>query len=384
MKRSPLSPSMASPSSQSAAPIRFAIIGSGMIAEFHARAIAQTPGAQLAAVYSRSPEARSRFAAEHACRAADSLAELVADPRIHAVCITTPSGTHAECAIPFLETGRAVLCEKPLEISLPAVDSILAAEARGGGLLACVFQQRLGSAVQTLKHAIEAGRFGRLTLCSAYVKWWRPPSYYENSSWKGTWALDGGGALMNQGIHALDLLQWLAGMPETVSAFHATLAHPGVEAEDTLVAALRFPSGALGVIEAATSCWPGEDLRIEIRGDRGAATLQQDRITQWEFRDEDPAGEQLPPLANTAPLGSGASDPSAISTAGHCLLIQDLVRAIQEKRAPLIPGSEARKAVQLARAIYDSAKTGTLQSLPKASLTGSTAPFTPGKHAPSI
>jgi predicted dehydrogenase len=338
--------------------IGFAIIGTGMIANFHAEAIRQTPGAKLIGAYSRSKEKSDEFAAEQKCRAAASIAELVSDPEIHAACITTPSGAHADAAVPFLEAGKAVLCEKPMEVSLEAVDRILSAAERGGGLLAGVFQSRFGRGAQVLKAAIEQGRFGRLTLCSAYIKWWRAQSYYESSNWKGTWKLDGGGALMNQGIHAVDLLQWLAGLPEQVSAFYGTLAHPGVEAEDTLAAALKFPNGALGVIEAATSCYPGDDLRIEIRGDKGSATLVQDRITRWDFAEAKPEDDEIRRGDQSGQIGGGTADPKAISTEGHRRLVADLVGAIREKRPPMIPGSDARKAVSLVLACYEAARTG--------------------------
>ncbi len=207
-----------------------------MIADVHAEAIRATPDARLCAVFSRGTDKRREFAERLGCRAAESITELVSDPEIRAVCVTTPSGAHAEAAVPILGAGKAVLCEKPLEVNLEAIDRMLAAAQRGGGVLAGVFQMRLGPGAQLLKGAIDAGRFGRLTLCSAYIKWWRAQSYYDSSNWKGTWKLDGGGALMNQGIHAVDLLQWLVGLPGEVCAFRGTLAHPTIEAEDTIAA----------------------------------------------------------------------------------------------------------------------------------------------------
>ncbi|MGV3531447.1 MAG: Gfo/Idh/MocA family protein [Chthoniobacteraceae bacterium] len=338
--------------------IGFAIIGTGMIADFHAEAIRQVPGAKLVAAFSRSREKCEEFATKQQCRAAGSIEELVSDPEVQAVCVTTPSGAHADAAVPFLQAGKAVLCEKPLEVSLEAVDRILSAAESGGGVLAGVFQARLGRGAQQLKSAIEAGRFGRLTMCSAYIKWWRAQSYYDSSNWKGTWKLDGGGALMNQGIHAVDLLQWLVGLPEQVCGFYDTLAHPGVEAEDTLAATLKFPNGALGVIEAATSCYPGSDLRIEITGDKGSATLVQDRITRWEFAEEQPGDEEIRRGDAAGQIGGGTADPKAISTEGHRRLVEDLVGALREKRAPMIPGAEARRAVSLVLAIYEAARSG--------------------------
>ncbi len=341
----------------STSPIGFAVVGSGMISQFHADALRDVKGGVLRAVYDRVPERAQAFAAKNGCRVAESLETLVADPEVQAASITTPSGSHADAAVPFLEAGKAVLCEKPLDVSREAVDRIVEAERRGGGVLAGVFQNRLGRGAQALKAAIDAGRFGRLTLCSAYIKWWRDQSYYSSSPWKGTWKLDGGGALMNQGIHAVDMLQWFAGQPDQVSAFYGTLAHT-MEAEDTLVASLKFPSGALGVIEAATSTWPGSDLRIEIAGEKGFATLTQDRITRWEFAEPQPEDEEIRTASDAGAIGGGAADPSAISTEGHRRLIQDLVDALREGRPPMIPGADARRSVALALAIYESARQG--------------------------
>jgi predicted dehydrogenase len=340
-------------------PIGFAVVGTGMIAEVHAQAIKETPEARLTAVWTRSAEKRNEFALRFGCRAAESLKALVADPEVQAVTIATPSGAHAEVAVPFLEAGKAVLCEKPLEVSLAAVDRILDAEKRGGGVLAGVFQMRLGRGAKLLKSAVEAGRFGRLTLCSAYIKWWRSPEYYATSTWKGTYKLDGGGALINQGIHAVDLLQWIAGLPEEVSAFTGRLAHPGIEAEDTVAATLRYPHGGLGVIEASSSSWPGSDLRIEIMGSRGSAVLVNDRIARWEFADALPDDEKVrQDFADGSTMKVGSGDPSGMSWAEHRVQISDLSRALLEGRPPMIPGAEARRAVALVMAVYESARTG--------------------------
>ena len=341
------------------APIGFAVIGTGMIAEVHAQAIKDTPEARLVAVWTRAADKRHAFAERFGCRAAESLASLVADPAVRAVTIATPSGAHADVAVPFLEAGKAVLCEKPLEVNLAAVDRILAAEKRGGGVLAGVFQMRLGRGARLLKDAVEAGRFGRLTLGSAYIKWWRSPEYYASSPWKGTLRMDGGGALINQGIHAVDLLQWIAGLPEEVSAFTARLAHPGIEAEDTVAATLRYAHGGLGVIEASSSSWPGSDLRIEIMGSRGSAVLVNDRIERWEFAEPQPEDEKIrTSFADGAQMKVGSGDPRGMSWREHRVLVGDLAQALQADRAPMIPGAEARRAVSLVMAIYESARSG--------------------------
>ncbi len=237
------------------------------------------------------------------------------------------------------------------------MDRILEAEKRGGGILAGVFQKHLGHGVQRLKAAIDAGRFGRLTLCSAYIKWWRDQSYYDRRGWCGTRAGDGGGALFNQGIHTIDLLQWIVGLPEEVVARVATLAHERIEVEDTAVALLKYSCGALGVIEGATSARPGMPSRIEISGDRGSAILENGRFILWKFVDERP-GDADALSADENRMGSGASDPKMIGIEGHRLQIEDLAEAIRRGRSPAIPGAEGRQAVQLVRAIYEAAETG--------------------------
>lgn len=334
--------------------IGFAIVGAGMIARTHAAAIAATEGAELRAVYSRSPESAAALGKELGAPAANSFEELIERADIDVVCITTPSGAHADIALPALQGGKHVLCEKPLEISTERIDAMIEASENSRRILAAVFQQRFGRGAVLLKNAIDKGRFGNLSLCSAYIKWWRNPEYYSSSNWKGTAALDGGGAMMNQGIHGVDLLQHLAGMPKHVSAQTRRRAHD-IEMEDTVAAVLEFSTGAIGVIEAATSCYPGTAMRIEIAGDKGSATLEEDRITRWEFASEEPEDEEVR-AGHAGAIGGGAADPKAITTEGHRLLVADLVDAIRHKREPIISCREARNAVSIIEAAYRSAK----------------------------
>ncbi|NBR10358.1 MAG: gfo/Idh/MocA family oxidoreductase, partial [Opitutaceae bacterium] len=225
-----------------------------------------------------------------------------------------------------------------------------------GVRLAPIFQARFGVGAQTVKAALEAGRFGRLVLASAYVKWHRPATYY--TGWKGTLALDGGGAVINQAIHGLDLLQWFAGLPSEVFAWTARRVHTAIEAEDTACAALRFPSGALGTIEATTALWPGWSRRIELGGEHGSVCLEDDHIARWDFAREEPGDAAIRDAKLTNALGSGASAPNAISFTGHLRQIQDLIDAVRENRPLAIDGHEGRKAVALVNAIYASAQTG--------------------------
>lgn len=341
--------------------IGFAIVGTGTIAAFHAKAIAGTPGAELRAVQNRNAAKARAFAADFGGEPVDDLSRLLSRTDIDAVCITVPSGAHGEVAIEALKAGKHVLCEKPLEITTERIDLMTEAARESGRILAAVFQNRLGAGARKLKKAIVAGRFGRLALCGAYVKWWREPSYYSSSTWKGSKALDGGGALMNQAIHSIDLLQWLVGMPTRVGAQIATIVH-SIEMEDTASAWLEFPSGALGAIEAATSCFPGSRMRIEIAGEKGTATLEDDRIVRWEFAEALPDDDDARAIAPSV-IGGGAADPKAIGGEGHRLLVEDLVAAIRAERPPLIDSREARNAVAIIEAIYRSAKAGVAVSV---------------------
>ena len=338
--------------------IGFAIVGTGTIAAMHARGIAATPGTKLRAVHNRTADKAQAFAKEFGGEPVVAIDALLTRNDVDIVCITTPSGLHGELAIAALEAGKHVLCEKPLEITTARVDAMIAAAQRTGRILAGVFQLRFGHGAQQLKSAIDAGRFGRLALCSAYVKWWRTPEYYSSSNWKGTKELDGGGALMNQAIHGVDLLQWLVGMPARLTGTVRTRVHP-IAVEDTAAAVLEFGHGALGVIEAATSCYPGSQLRIEISGEKGTAVLENDRIITWQFATPLP-GDDVVGRPSGAAIGGGASDPKAIGFEGHRRLVDDIVQAVRNGTPPAIPSADARNAVAIIEAIYASSR----QSVP--------------------
>lgn len=335
----------------------FAIVGVGMIAEFHAQALAQVAGARLVAVASRNGDSAQAFAQKHGAPfATTSVAELVARPEVDIVCVTTPSGAHLEPALAATRAGKHVVIEKPIEVTTERADELLGAAENAGVMVAPIFQARFGEGATKVKAAIDAGRFGRLVLASAYVKWHRAASYY--TGWKGTLALDGGGALINQGIHAVDLLQWFAGMPESVTCFTTRRVHTGIEAEDTVSGSLRFANGALGAIEASTALYPGTPRRLEICGEHGSVTLDDDRIVRWEFREEREGDEAIRASRDAGALGSGASAPNAISFTGHQRQFQDLVNALRGGGQLAIDGREARKAVAIVRALYTSAARG--------------------------
>lgn len=337
--------------------VRFGIVGTGAIAPFHARAIQSIEGARLVGVTSRTIENARRFAAEHGIPVvAANAEELARHPQIDAIAITTPSALHREPALAAIRHGKHLMIEKPLDSTVEGVDEILAAADKAGVIVGSIFQARFGDGARALKRAIEAGRFGRLVLCSAYVKWHRTAAYY--TGWKGKLAEDGGGALINQAIHAVDLLQWFAGLPSEVFAWTTRCVHTSIESEDTACAVLRFPNGAMGTIEASTAVWPGWSRKVEICGELGSAAMQDDDIAHWEFRDTQPEDEAIRATRESGAMGSGASAPMAIKFEGHLRQFEDFVAAIRENRAPLIDGREARKAVQLVRAIYESAERG--------------------------
>ncbi|RMG34549.1 MAG: gfo/Idh/MocA family oxidoreductase, partial [Planctomycetota bacterium] len=253
--------------------IGFGIVGCGMIAEFHAQAIRNIRGARLIGCYSKTFASAERFAEKHECVAFRTLEELLECRDVQIVNICTPSGAHMEPAVAAAKAGKHVVVEKPLEITLKRCDRIIEACRANDVKLCTIFPSRFSPANQALKEAIEAGRFGRLTLGDTYVKWWRSQEYYDSGGWRGTWELDGGGAFMNQAIHNVDLLYWLMGDVRAVTGAVATLAHERIEVEDVGVATVQFANGALGVMEATTSAFPGLLKRTEIHGTEGSAIV---------------------------------------------------------------------------------------------------------------
>ena len=338
-----------------------AIVGCGLIAKFHARALAEIPGTKLIALVSRNA-ANARDLAESlgiACDISTDLQSVLAREDVDVVIVTTPSGAHMEPAIAAAQAGKHVVVEKPLEISLDRCDRIIEACERNRVKLCTIFPSRFGDANLALKAAIEAGRFGRLTLGETTCKWWRAQSYYDEGGWKGTQALDGGGALMNQAIHNVDLLSWMMGPVRQIMGFTATLAHERIEVEDTAVACLRFANGALGVIQATTGAHPGLPKTIGIHGDRGTVQIEQDDITLWALTPEtDEDREIRARFAQKSGASGGSSNPASISREGHRRQLVDFVRAIETNSAPLIDGREGRRAVEIILAIYQSAATG--------------------------
>jgi UDP-N-acetyl-2-amino-2-deoxyglucuronate dehydrogenase len=328
--------------------IGFGIVGCGMIGKVQAEAIVSIPGARLLAVCARDEKRVEEFAAKFGAACYTDYDRFLDHPGLRIVNICTPNGLHAEQGAAAARAGKNVLVEKPIDTTLEKADALIEACDRSGVKLGVIFQSRFLPAVQKIKRAIDEGRLGRLMMGGAYVKWFRAPEYYAGS-WHGTIAMDGGGALINQAIHTVDLLQWMMGPVDMAFAMKAAQRYPQIEGEDTLVASLRFKNGSLGVIEAATSVKPGFKRRLEISGERGALILDGDAIGCWAIdgdKEEAGGGEQIT---------DGSANPAAISNEGHRLQIEDMMRAVIEDRAPMIDGREGRKSLEVVVALYKSA-----------------------------
>ncbi len=340
--------------------IRFGIIGTGTIAALHAKAIAQIDNAKLVAVFDTVAERCQEFGEKYNAKVFTDFNDFLAFPELDAVTVATPTGLHGDVAIPAARAGKHILCEKPLDVNLEKTDAIIDECEKNNVLLSAVFQSRFSRNVQLIKKAYATGRFGKVVLASTQVKWYRSQKYYDSATWRGTWKLDGGGALMNQSIHTIDLLLYINGDAEEVFAYGGTLSHERIEVEDNICAAIKYKNGSLGVIEVSTSCAPGFPRRIEISGSNGSVVLEDDKLIRWQFVDQ--TKEDCDILAaglDFDGMSSGAVDPIAgITPEGHRRQIVDLVNAIQSGTTPSLPGKEGRRAVQLICAIYDSVRTG--------------------------
>ncbi|NKB56667.1 MAG: gfo/Idh/MocA family oxidoreductase [Alphaproteobacteria bacterium] len=337
------------------------IVGAGMIAPFHLEAIRGLPNAQAVGIMDHGSGKGHEIAPDLDPTGADDIEAFLARSDIDVVAIATPSGSHLDIAVAAAKAGKHCIVEKPIEITLPRIDAMIAAHAAAGTALGGIFNTRYTKGAQLLKRTVEAGRFGALTFASSVGPWWRDPDYYQSSNWKGTWAMDGGGALMNQGIHSVDLLQWLVGSPvASVSGRIATTAHPYIETEDTSAATLQFESGALGTIACTTSMWPGHFRTLILGGTDGTAVLADEGLLFWQFREETDEDQAIRDELLALPsAGVGASNPAAgVDARGHRAVFADFLGALEAGKTPSINGNEARKAVAIIRAIYESAETG--------------------------
>lgn len=343
-----------------------AIVGCGAIASTHAKAINSITNAQLLAVADIAPE-KARHAAVGRVKAYFNLNELLARDEIDIVHVCVPSGMHAEVAAQAAYAGKHVLVEKPIDISLSAADRLIEV-CRGQGVkLAVMSQHRFRPAVRRLREAVVDGRFSRLVLGDAIVKWYRPSEYYSQAPWRGTWKLDGGGALINQSIHYIDLLQWVMGSVRSVYAVTRTLAHD-ILAEDLGIIVVRFENGALGTVQGTTTAYPGLPERLEISGTTGTVIIEKGEIKTWIFKDEQTKAGSSGGQSNLMIAGkesvSAAVDPVSLSFSYHRAQIVDFLDAISNDREPLVNGEEARKPLEIVMAAYQSASEGKEVQLP--------------------
>lgn len=333
--------------------IRFGVIGCGAIGAWHCIAIQDAAGAELAGVADAFPASAKKFSERFGVPAYESVDALLSDPKIDCITICTPSGLHADLAVRAAEAGKHVLVEKPMALTVEDAHRIIEAGDRSHVKIGVVFQSRTNDSTKTLKSLVDTGRLGRVITADVFMKYYRSAEYYLQGGWRGTWKMDGGGALMNQGIHSVDLLQYLAGPVKSVYGIARTLAHK-IEVEDTVVAAVEFRSGALGLIQATTAVHPGYPRRLSISGTEGTVTISDDYFVEWDIRGY-PKPENI--VLGT-PEDSGASDPMNFSTEGHRLHIVDMVDAIVNDHDPMVTAREGAKAIEIIRAVYESSQKG--------------------------
>ncbi len=352
--------------------MRAAIIGIGAIARMHARALGDIPGVSLVAASCRTESKGRSFAEEFGCSWHADAKAMIRREKPDLITIATPSGVHLDAALAAIRRGVPVICEKPLEITLRRIDRMIAAADKAGVPLGAIFPQRFNPVIQAVREAALGGRFGQLAIAASEVPWWRDDAYYGPGRWQGTKALDGGGALMNQSIHGVDALQWIAAgtMPdlqpwenpvESVFAYTAVRSHDPqqLEVEDSCVAVLRLKNGALGQILAATSLYPGSLRRLTVGGRDGTAEILEEQLLTWRFRSETPVDETLrKQLGGASSTSGGAADPMAINYSCHTRNFEDFLAAVRVGRRPLLDGREGRKAVAIIEACYKSARTG--------------------------
>ncbi|MFZ4895999.1 Gfo/Idh/MocA family protein [Plantibacter sp. Mn2098] len=360
-------------SEPTAQPLGVAIVGCGIIGYNHARAIASLPGLSITAVVDAIPAAALALADEiagpiGAARPGEfaSLADALADRLVDIVVICTPSGLHVQLAEEAIEAGKHVVIEKPLDVTMARarrIRDLAAGAAERGIVVSVISQHRFDPASVVVADAAHRGDFGRITSAVASVAWWRSQEYYDSGTWRGTWELDGGGAVMNQGVHTVDLLVWFLGQPVEVFAQTALLAHERVEIEDVAVATVRFASGALAVVHATTAAYPGLSVRLQVHGDRGSATIDDDQLAVFATADATSAADgagvvnRAAELVPATEVAGNDRDPNRFIV-GHARQYADVLAAITDGRAPGVTVDDAFLSLAVVRAIYLSATLG--------------------------
>ncbi len=323
--------------------IGFVVVGLGM-GRHRARTVAKTEGARLIGVADVRAELAQKIAEELECEWHTDFRTFLDRPDVQVVWVMTPSGMHADIAIPALEAGKHVIVTKPMEVTLERADAMIAAAERNGCLLAVDFDMRFLKGAWQIRHAIAEGLFGKLILLEGRLKWFRSQEYYSRSGWRGTWRYDGGGSLANQTIHLIDQLIWLGGEVASVEAARIGVFAHDIETEDLGIAVLRFRNGAMGTVLGTTTCPRDVYAVVEVHGDKGGAILDVSGQVRWFFRDESVAPPEVsPPFANSA---------------------ENMVAALREDASLVCEGREGRKSLELLTAIYRAAQTGQSVMLP--------------------
>lgn len=339
---------------------RCAVVGTGTVGDWHVRVIPKLANAELVALCDIQPEKARALIAKYQLGNipvyADE-AELLAKEKLDVIHLCTPSGNHLDPAVMAMEAGKNVICEKPLEIAPERIDRMIAAAGKNKVKLAGIFQNRWNDANRALRQAAQEGRFGRIAWAGCFTPWYRPDQYYRDGGWRGTWKLDGGGAIMNQSVHAIDLLQWIAGPIKQVSAYAASRIHAEIEVEDTMSASVLFENGGFGTIMGTTAMYPGGAVRVEIGGENGSGVAEAGfGLRSYRFRDERPEDKALIERINAKPATSAGS--SAINQGQdlHTRNISAIFQAWDEGQEAETCGAEARKAVAIIVALYESAR----------------------------
>jgi len=337
---------------------RHAVVGAGVVGGWHIGLIPKLPGSTLVAISDNNP-AKSAAAMEKyktTVPAYTDLNELFKNEKIDVLHVCTPSGDHMNPAIAAMERGINVIVEKPMEIQLDRIDRMVEVSKKNGVRLAGVFQNRWNEANRAIKQAADEGRFGKFSWASCITPWYRNDNYYRDGGWRGTWKWDGGGAVMNQSVHAIDLLQWIVGPVKQVSAYASSRIHPEIEVEDTLSCALQFQNGGFGTIVGTTAVYPGGPVRIEVGGENGHAVSEY-ALRTFKFREEKPGDEELRDrLGKITKTSAGASTNTDVGIDNHNLNITAILKAWEEGRDAPTHGAEARKAVAIILAMYESAR----------------------------
>jgi predicted dehydrogenase len=342
--------------------IGFGLVGTGLIAPFHAKALKASEVAELVAASDLAPDRLAAFTAEFGCKSYATLEEMLADPKIQVVNVLTPNHLHFDAVMKSIAAGKHVLIEKPPAMSLREVNRMMPASRDAGVKVGVVLQCRTRRSIQAMRKAVGEGRFGKLLHADMYMKWFRAAEYYRLAEWRGQ-RRSGSGVTIAQAFHYIDLLQYLAGPVKRVQARMSNLAHPGVELEDTLLAFTEFENGARGVVQASTALWPGTDIRIELNGENGTAIMTGDRMETWKFRDERPEDAEIRRYG-TAGASTGATGAADLGFKEHQVLIEDMVAAIRDGREPFIPLASVLPALEWALAMYQSAKEHAPVALP--------------------